>query len=82
MAFPLIPVLAGAAALAAVAYIVATRNPNAKKQLTNAAQDLGDSVQAGAEKLKDVVSDTIDDAGKAAEDAASSVKKTASKISS
>ena len=82
MAFPLIPVLAGAAALAAVAYIVATRNPNAKKQLTNAAQDLGDSVQAGAEKLKDVVSDTIDDAGKAAEDVASNVKKTASKISS
>lgn len=82
MAFPLIPVLAGAAALAAVAYIVATRNPNAKKQLTNAAQDLGDSVQAGAEKLKDVVSDTIDDAGKTAEDVASSVKKTASKISS
>ena len=80
MAFPLIPVLVGTAALAAVAYIVVKRNPDTKKQLTNAAQDLGDSVQAGAEKVKAVVADTIDDAEKTVEDMASSVKKKTSKL--
>ena len=80
MAFPLIPVLVGAAAVAAVAYFVTTRNPSAKKQLTEVAQDLGDSVQAGAEKIKDVVSDTVDDAGKVVKDVASDVKDTASKV--
>ena len=80
MAFPVIPVLVGGAVVAAVAYFIVTRNPNAKKQLTDAAQDLGDSVQAGAEKLKDVVSDTVDDASKALKDVASDVKDTASKV--
>lgn len=91
MAFPLIPVLVGAAAVGAVTYFIITRNPNAKKQLTNAAQDLGDSVQAGAEKLTEIVSDTVDDAGKAvsdtvddagkaAKDVASNVKDAASKV--
>ncbi len=77
MAFPLIPVLVGAAAAAAVVYFVA--NKNAQKRLTDAARDLGDSVQSGAEKLESVVTDAVDDAGDAAKDAAAKLKDAASK---
>ena len=78
MAFPLIPVLIGAAAVAAVAYFVTTKN--SRKQITGAARDLGDSVQTGADKLEKVVSDVVSDAGDAAKDAASKVKDAASKV--
>ncbi len=79
MAFPLIPVLIGAAARAAVTHYLTT-NKDARKRLTDAAQDVSGSVQTGADKLSKAVSDTVDDASKAVKDAASQAKDTASKI--
>ncbi len=71
MPLPLIPLLIGAAIGAAVTYIITNRD--SQNRLTNAAQDVGDSVQAGADKLKRVVSDTVDDASSAVKDVASKV---------
>jgi hypothetical protein len=71
MAIPLVPVLIGAALGAAVTYVLTTRN--ARKQLASALQNLGDSVEAGAEKVKSVASDAAADAQKAAKKAASKV---------
>ena len=79
MAFPLIPVLIGAGAVAAVTYYL-VNNKRSQNRISEAAQDLGDSVQAGAEKLERVASDAVDDARAAVEDAASSVKDAASKV--
>ena len=69
--FPLIPVLVGAAVGAAVTYIFTARS--ARKQITDALQELGETVEAGADKVKTAAEDTAD----AASDAA---KKVASKI--
>ncbi len=78
MAFPLIPILIGAAAGAAVTYYLTT-NKDARKRLTDVAQDVGSSVQAEADKLSRVVADKTDDASKAVKDAASNAKDAASK---
>lgn len=73
MALPLIPFLLGAAAGAAVTYILTTGG--ARNRIASAAQDLGDSVQAKAETVKSVVSDSVEGATAAAKDAASKVKR-------
>lgn len=78
MAFPLLPMLIGAAAGAAVTYYLTT-NKDARKRLVDAAQDVGNTVQAEADKLSRVVSDKVDDASKAVQDAASNAKDAASK---
>ncbi len=78
MAFPLIPALVGAAAVAAVTYFITTKS--SQKRITSAAREMGDSVQSGADKLKSVVSETADDASKAVKGAAADVKDAASKI--
>lgn len=72
MAYPLIPFVIGAAAGAAVTYFLVT-NKEARKRLTDAAQEMGESVQTGADKLTKVVSDKMDDASKAVKDAASKI---------
>jgi len=69
--FPLIPVLIGAAAGAAVTYILTSRS--ARKQITQALQDLEGSAETGAEELKAAASDKLDEA-------ADAVKKAASKL--
>ena len=70
MAFPLIPVLIGAAAGAAVTYYLIT-NRDARKRLADAAQDMSESVQSGAERFSRVVTEKMDDASKAVKDTAS-----------
>ncbi len=79
MAFPLIPALIGAAAGAAVTYYLIT-NKNARQRLADAAQDMGDTVQTGADKLTKTVTDTVDDASKVVKDAAAQAKDTVEKI--
>ena len=69
--FPLIPVLIGAALGAAVTYILTTRN--ARKQITDTLQDLGDSVEAGAEKIKNAAADVAEETAETAKDVASKV---------
>jgi len=73
MAFPLIPVLIGAAVGAAVTYYLTT-NKDARKRLSDAAQDVSGSVQARADQFTKIVSDKMDDASKAVKDAASQAK--------
>ena len=74
MALPLIPLLIGAAAGAAVTYILITKK-DARNRIANAAQDLTDSVEAGAGKVKSAVSDVVDDATQAVKDVASKANK-------
>lgn len=69
--FPVIPVLVGAAIGAAVTYFLANRN--ARNQITNALQDLGNTVEAAMAKVKNVASDAVEDATDAAKKAASKV---------
>lgn len=71
MAIPLLPFLLGAATGAALTYIISNRG--ARRRLTSAAEEMGDVVQARAEKIKSAASDTVDKATAAAKDAASKV---------
>ncbi len=71
MAIPLFPFLLGVATGAAVTYMVS--NSGARKRLRNAAEDMGDAVQAQAETVKTAVSDTADEATATVKDAASKV---------
>ncbi len=71
MAIPVFPFLLGVATGAAVTYMLS--NKGSRKRLTSAAEEMGDAVQARAERVKSAVSDTVDDATSAVKDAASKV---------
>lgn len=73
MALPLIPVLIGAAAGAAIAYVLL--NSRSRNPPGNAARDLTDNVESGAGKVTSAVSGAVEDATKAVKDAANKVTK-------
>jgi len=73
MALPLIPVLIGAAAGAAITYVLL--NSRSRNPLGNAARDLTDSAESGAGKVTSAVSGAVEDATKAVKDAANKVTK-------
>jgi len=73
MALPLIPVLIGAAAGAAITYVLL--NSRSRNPLGNTARDLTDSVESGAGKVKSAVTGAVDDATKAVKNAANKVSK-------
>lgn len=72
MALPLIPILFGTAAGAALSYIL--NNQRLLKQFSDTAEELGDSIQTGAGKAKDVMSDAVEDASQTAHEATEAVK--------
>jgi gas vesicle protein len=74
MALPFFPLLIGAAVGAAATYILMTKK-DARNRITNAAQDLTDTVEAKAGKVTSAVSDAMEDATKVVKDAASKVTK-------
>lgn len=71
MPLPLVPLLIGAAAGAAITYVVMTRR--SRDAFKNAAQDLTSSVGDGASKVTSAVSDVVEDATKAVKSAAKKV---------
>ena len=73
MPLPLIPLLIGAAAGAAITYVVMNRS--SRNPFKNAAQDLTDSVEGGASKVTSAVSGAMEDASRAVKDAAKKVAK-------
>ena len=73
MALPLVPVLIGAAAGAAITYVVL--KSRSRKPLGNAARDLTDRVESGASKVTSAVSGAVEDASRAVKDAANKVTK-------
>jgi hypothetical protein len=73
MALPLVPVLIGAAAGAAITYVLL--NSRSSNPLGNAARDLTDSVESGASKVTGAVSGAVEDATKVVQDAAKKVSK-------
>lgn len=82
MPIPLIPVLIGAAAGAAVTYLImAGKSP---KNLADAAQDVGATVQSNARRVGSAMTDAVDDASGAVkgvvDDATEAVKSAASKV--
>jgi hypothetical protein len=60
MALPLAPLLIGAAAGAVITYVLMTKN--SRTRIRNAAHDLTDSAESGADKVTDTVSGAMDDA--------------------
>jgi hypothetical protein len=66
-------VLIGAAAGAAITYILMTRKSG--NPIQGAAQDFIDNVESGADKVTSGVSDTMEDATQAVKDAARKVTK-------
>ena len=73
MALPLVPVLIGAAAGAAITYFIL--NSSSRNPMGNAARDLTDSVESGAGKVTSAVSGAVEDASRAVKDAANKVTK-------
>ena len=73
MALPLVPVLIGAAVGAAVTYLIL--NSRSGNPLGNVAQELTDSVESGAGKVKSAVSGAVDDAATAVKGAANKATK-------
>jgi hypothetical protein len=71
--FPVVPVLIGAAIGAAVTYVLTTRS--ARKQITAAFEDAGDSLASGAKKATSTLSDAVEGATDAAKEVASNIKK-------
>ncbi|MGB5831005.1 MAG: YtxH domain-containing protein [Thiohalocapsa sp.] len=67
--FPLIPVLIGAAIGSLVTYILTARN--ARNQLTDAFDDIGDAAHDAVKKGADVAENTADAVGDAARKASS-----------
>ena len=82
MAIPLIPVLIGAAAGAAITYMLMVGR--VRRSLADTVQDVGDTVQSKARRVKDTVTDVVDDATDAVkdavDDATDAVKDAASKV--
>lgn len=73
MALPLIPLLIGAAAGAAITYVVMNRR--ARNSIKDAAQDLTDSVEGEAGRVTSAVTGAMEDATKVVKDAAKKVTK-------
>lgn len=73
MALPLIPVLIGAAAGAAITYLLL--NSRAGNPLEGAGRDLADSVESGSDKVTSAVSGVVEDATKVVKDTANKVTK-------
>jgi len=75
MALPLIPILFGTAAGAALSYII--HNQRLLKQFSDTAEELGDSIQTGAGKARDAMSDAVEEASQTAHEATEAVKEAA-----
>ena len=72
MALPLIPILIGTAAGAALNYFLT--NQRFHKQFSDTAEELGDSIQSGANKARNVMSDVVEDVSQTAQEATEAVK--------
>ena len=72
MALPLIPILIGTAAGAALNYILT--NQRLLKQFSDSAEELGDSIQTGAGKARNIMSDAVEEASQTAHEATEAVK--------
>jgi gas vesicle protein len=71
--FPLIPVLVGAAAGAAITFLLT--KASARRRLRDSLEDLGDSVVESAEDARDAAEDAFDEASGKAEEIVSKVRK-------